>query len=122
MSSLVRPNHLDPPLFLGLPFNHIFLENATQLFVYPLVSVLYTAFGVPFTFDGTTYPAPPEDRKQISDWLVGPGEQLVRDGRIKPNPVNVLPGGLEGIPEGFQYMKAGKNSAEKLVFRLQEED
>ncbi|KAI0796242.1 GroES-like protein [Irpex lacteus] len=84
------------------------------------VSVLYTTFGVPFTFDGTTYPVPPEDRKQISHWLVGPGEQLVRDGRIKPNPVKVLPGGLEGIPEWFQYMKAGKNSAEKLVFRLQE--
>ena len=83
-------------------------------------SLLYTAFGVPFAFpNGASFPAMPEDQALIRDWLTGPGEQLLKEGRIKPNPVKVLPGGLEGIPAGFEYMKAGKNSAEKLVFKLE---
>ena len=79
-----------------------------------LVSLVYSVFGVSFTFAGTTYPADLEGRAQIRDWLAGPGGQLLKEGKIKPNPVKVLPGGLDGIPDGFEYMKAGKNSAEKL--------
>ncbi|KAI0089232.1 zinc-binding oxidoreductase ToxD [Irpex rosettiformis] len=84
------------------------------------MSLLYSAFGVAFGFaNGVSFPAAPEDRAFIRDWLAGPGIRLLNEGKIKPNPIKVLPGGLEGIPAGFEYMKAGKNSAEKLVFKLE---
>ncbi|TFY60927.1 hypothetical protein EVG20_g7241, partial [Dentipellis fragilis] len=30
-----------------------------------------------------------------------------REGRLKPNPVTVRPGGLSGIQAGLEFMKAG---------------
>jgi threonine dehydrogenase-like Zn-dependent dehydrogenase len=82
------------------------------------VSLLYSAHGVAFPFGGGEMSAAPEDRAQVKEWLEGPWLQLLRDGLIKPNPVKLMPGGLESIPEGFAYMKEGKNSAEKLVYKL----
>ncbi|KAA1476158.1 GroES-like protein [Dentipellis sp. KUC8613] len=43
-------------------------------------------------------------------WLV--------EGRLKPSPVVVRPGGLSGIQAGFEFMKAGKVSGVKLVYRV----
>ena len=43
---------------------------------------------------------------------------LVAAGKIRANPLKVWPGGLEAIPEGFQYMKEGKVSGEKIVYRF----
>ncbi|KAH9885808.1 GroES-like protein [Cubamyces lactineus] len=50
--------------------------------------------------------------KQLTRWL--------EKGLLKPNPVEVLPNGLKGIPEGLERMKAGKVSGKKLVARPQE--
>ncbi|RDX56942.1 GroES-like protein [Lentinus brumalis] len=41
-------------------------------------------------------------------------------GIIKPNRVEVLPGGLAGIPDGLARLEAGKVSATKLIARPQE--
>ena len=43
---------------------------------------------------------------------------LVSAGAIKPNPVKLWPGGLDAINDGLQYMREGKVSAEKIVYRL----
>lgn len=37
---------------------------------------------------------------------------------LKPNPITDMPGGLAGIPDGFELMKSGKVSASKLVYRI----
>lgn len=79
---------------------------------------MYTANGAAFTIAGHHIPASPFDRKQVADWLAGPWVPLVRDGLVKPNPVRSMPGGLEGVKEGLEYLKEGKNSAEKLVYRI----
>ncbi|KAI0324002.1 GroES-like protein [Cubamyces sp. BRFM 1775] len=50
--------------------------------------------------------------KQITGWL--------QKGILKPNPVEVLPNGLAGIPEGLERMKANKISGKKLVALPQE--
>jgi hypothetical protein len=42
-------------------------------------------------------------------------ERLLQDKKIQPHTVKVM-GGLEHVPEGFAYMKEGKNSAEKLIY------
>ncbi|TFK34172.1 GroES-like protein [Crucibulum laeve] len=48
----------------------------------------------------------------ISEWL--------KEGKFKPNPIRVRPGGLRGVPEGIQFMLDGKVSGTKLVYRVSE--
>ena len=43
---------------------------------------------------------------------------LVKDGAVKPLPIKLWEGGLQGVPDGLQYMREGKVSAEKLVYRV----
>lgn len=40
------------------------------------------------------------------------------EGKIKPNSPKVIPGGLDGVPKGFQEYRDGSISATKLVYRL----
>ncbi|KAI0675553.1 GroES-like protein [Trametes maxima] len=46
--------------------------------------------------------------------------KLLGDGSVKPNPTEVLPGGLEAVSGGLARLKAGAVSAKKLVIRPQE--
>ncbi|KAH8112680.1 GroES-like protein [Phellopilus nigrolimitatus] len=46
--------------------------------------------------------------------------QLLGDGSIQPNRVEVLPNGLAGIPDGLERLKENKVSGMKLVARPQE--
>jgi hypothetical protein len=36
--------------------------------------------------------------------------KLLAEGKLTPAPVRVWPNGLSGVPEGLEYMKAGKVS------------
>ncbi|KAF3107915.1 hypothetical protein TWF569_005517 [Orbilia oligospora] len=47
-------------------------------------------------------------------------EKLLREGRFKTHPVEVLAGGLNGIPEGLNRLKEQKVKASKLVARISE--
>lgn len=44
--------------------------------------------------------------------------RLLEQGKFKPHPVEVLPGGLEGIVAGIQALYEGKVSAKKLVVQV----
>ncbi|EIN10098.1 GroES-like protein, partial [Punctularia strigosozonata HHB-11173 SS5] len=46
--------------------------------------------------------------------------QLLADGSIKPNRIQVLPNGLRGIPEGLEQLREGKISGTKLIAHPQE--
>ncbi|TFK36704.1 chaperonin 10-like protein [Crucibulum laeve] len=48
----------------------------------------------------------------LTEWL--------REGIVKPNKVDILPGGLSGIIHGLERLENGQVSAEKLVARPQE--
>ncbi|KAI0635561.1 GroES-like protein [Trametes polyzona] len=50
--------------------------------------------------------------KRVSGWL--------ENGLIKPNAVEVLPGGLAAAPEGIERLKRNKVSGRKLIVRPQE--
>ncbi|KAA1476154.1 GroES-like protein [Dentipellis sp. KUC8613] len=50
--------------------------------------------------------------------LIANAADWFKEGRLKPNPVTVRPGGLSGIPAGLEFMKAGKVSGTKLVYRV----
>lgn len=67
-----------------------------------------------------TYEASPEDRAHMAQFLKKvPG--FVSAGLIKPNPVKLWEGGLNGINDGLNYMREGKNSGEKIVYRISED-
>ena len=44
--------------------------------------------------------------------------EMVRSGAVRPNPVKLWEGGLEAVNDGLQYMREGKTSAEKIVYRI----
>ncbi|GAB1523712.1 Zinc-binding oxidoreductase alcohol dehydrogenase [Rhizoctonia solani] len=80
-------------------------------------TLLYTALGRPFEWPKIQFPASPEDRAHMASWMPKL-EELAAKGQIKPNPVRLWPGGLEAVNEGFQYMREGKVSAEKIVYNI----
>lgn len=47
-------------------------------------------------------------------------ETMLRDGDIKPSKVELLPGGLSGLPEGFARLVAKKISGAKMVVRVED--
>lgn len=84
----------------------------------PTDTLLYWALGRAFSFGpDASHPVRPEDRAHMVHFLKKvPG--LVKAGQIKPLPIKFIEGGLAAIPEGFQYMREGKVSAEKIVYRI----
>ena len=44
--------------------------------------------------------------------------KLLQDGNIKSLPVKFWDGGLGAIADGLQYMREGKVSGEKIVYRV----
>lgn len=46
--------------------------------------------------------------------------RLLEDGRLKPHPYEVIPGGLDGVLTGLQKLRDGKASAVKYVYRIEE--
>lgn len=63
------------------------------------------------------FPVLPDDREQMARFLKKV-PQLVKDGVVKPPAIKLWEGGLEVIPDGLQYMREGKVSAEKIVYRV----
>ncbi|KAA1476180.1 GroES-like protein [Dentipellis sp. KUC8613] len=73
--------------------------------------------GVQVNFFGRAYPRDERDvqfglefYEQITSWL--------RDGRFRGNPYTVQHGGLAGVQNGLVFMKSGKVSGTKLVYRI----
>ncbi|RPD72428.1 GroES-like protein [Lentinus tigrinus ALCF2SS1-7] len=60
------------------------------------------------------------ENKKLGVELYARLEEWLRTGVVVPNRVEVLPGGLHGISEGLERMKANKGSGVKLVARPQE--
>ncbi|EJD44941.1 GroES-like protein [Auricularia subglabra TFB-10046 SS5] len=44
--------------------------------------------------------------------------QLLQSGKLIPNRIKVMPGGLKGVHEGLRLTQGGKVSGEKLVYRI----
>ncbi|KAI0748415.1 GroES-like protein [Daedaleopsis nitida] len=81
-------------------------------------TIIYSSLGRAYTYrTGQHAPAMPEDRAHMVKFL-RKLPKLVQDGKIKPLPIKLWEGGLDAIPDGLQYMKEGRVSAEKIVYRL----
>ncbi|KAI0732105.1 GroES-like protein [Fomitopsis betulina] len=80
-------------------------------------TLVYTALGRPFSMLGQDYPICPEDRAHMAGFL-SKVPALVREKKIRPNKTRLWEGGLQAVSDGLQYMREGKVSAEKIVYRL----
>ncbi|TFY63725.1 hypothetical protein EVJ58_g3092 [Rhodofomes roseus] len=80
-------------------------------------TLVYTVLGRPFSMLGQDFPVSAEDRAHAVAFLKKIPE-LVREKQIIPNKTKLWEGGLQAVPDGLQYMRDGKVSAEKIVYSL----
>ncbi|GAA5909272.1 hypothetical protein JCM6882_003785 [Rhodosporidiobolus microsporus] len=80
-------------------------------------TLVYTVLGVAFKM-GVDFPVMPEDKKQMEEWLSVHLPPLFESGKLRSNPLLRRQGGLEKVDEGLDFLKEGKNSAQKLVYSL----
>ncbi|KAF6828330.1 Zinc-type alcohol dehydrogenase-like protein C2E1P3.01-like protein 4 [Colletotrichum plurivorum] len=79
--------------------------------------LVWTAFLKDHRYGSFHWPAHEADHKLGAEFF----EKLprwVEVGKIKPNTPKVIPGGLDGVPKGFQEYRDGSISATKLVYKL----
>lgn len=79
----------------------------------------YTAFGETFTRAGRTYEAKDEDVKFAeSFWEIT--SQLLEEKKLRIANIKIDQGGsgLEGVIAGLEYLRQGKVSGAKLVYRI----
>ncbi|UNI25077.1 hypothetical protein JDV02_010782 [Purpureocillium takamizusanense] len=67
---------------------------------------------------GRKHPWMSEERaradRDFACWFYRYVERLLADGRLRPHPVEVLPGGLDGVLQGVKDLRDNKVSAKKL--------
>ncbi|KAI0672782.1 GroES-like protein [Trametes maxima] len=81
-------------------------------------TLLYTALGRAFSYGpNANYPVQPGDREHMVHFL-RKFPSLAKEGKIKPLPIKLWEGGLAAVPDGLQFMREGKVSAEKIVYRV----
>ncbi|KAL5513440.1 hypothetical protein ACEPAH_3839 [Sanghuangporus vaninii] len=44
--------------------------------------------------------------------------ETLANGTLKPGPIKIIPNGLAGVTEGLNYLKEGKASGEKVIYRI----
>ncbi|KIJ39290.1 hypothetical protein M422DRAFT_32775 [Sphaerobolus stellatus SS14] len=82
-----------------------------------IYTLLYTVLGREFSFRGKTFARSEEDKAHMVAFLPKLTE-LVRDGKIRSNKLKLWEGGLDAIGDGLAYMKAGKISGQKIVYKV----
>ncbi|GAA5877163.1 hypothetical protein JCM16303_006187 [Sporobolomyces ruberrimus] len=80
-------------------------------------TLVYTVLGKAFHW-WQDWPVMAEDKDMIAEWLENDMPKLMASGQLKSNPLLHRSGGLVEINAGMDFQKEGKNSAQKLVYRL----
>ncbi|TFY78323.1 hypothetical protein EWM64_g5688 [Hericium alpestre] len=89
------------------PTADVYMVLCSGLLGYPI-----DAFGMYLPRDERVYQFGLEFTKLVSEWL--------QEGRFRGNPHTLMPGGLNAIPGGLKFMKEGKVSGTKLVYKIAE--
>ncbi|OJT07052.1 Protein TOXD [Trametes pubescens] len=82
-----------------------------------IFTLVHTGLGLTIDMPGAHFPASPEDTAQMVAFAATI-PRLVEQGRLKPNPIRRLAGGLAAISEGLNLLEEGKVSGEKIVVVL----
>jgi NADPH:quinone reductase-like Zn-dependent oxidoreductase len=67
---------------------------------------------------------PPFEREgnaQVRDFAVkwyGTAQKLLEEGKLKPHPLRIMPGGLQGVLDGMDMLRKKQVSGQKLVYNL----
>jgi NADPH:quinone reductase-like Zn-dependent oxidoreductase len=78
--------------------------------------MILTAFGKSFSLLsplGPTFPVVPDDRDSLHRFYASLGQLC--DGALKPPPIAVLNGGLDGVLDGLESLRKGEAHGTKLV-------
>jgi len=81
---------------------------------------IYTIFGRDIELMGKTYKAKLEEKIFAEKFMKLLSDLLLPQGFVKPNQTTKLPGGFNGIEQGFQKMKNNQVKGEKLVYSINE--
>jgi hypothetical protein len=79
----------------------------------------YDISGEDYIFEGEKFKANP-DALAYAVAFFPVAERLWAEGKVKPHPQKLGPGGLGGVLEGLQILREGKYSGEKLVYSVGE--
>ena len=82
--------------------------------------MMYTIFGRAMHVFGQDHEAKPQDKAFAAKFYSLLSDVLLPQGQVKPNKATKIPGGLNGVEEGFKKMMDNKIAAEKLVYTLAE--
>ena len=106
----------DAHLATVLPFStNVLPVNITEHRI-----LVYTIFGMERVLFGKYFPASSRDKEFAGKFYKLLTDYLLPTGALKPNRVVKMPGGLNGIDDGFKRMMENKVAAEKLVYTLSE--
>ena len=82
--------------------------------------IVSTIFGREIHLFGQDYEAKPQDKEFAENFYRLLAEVFLPNGLLKPSKVTKMPGGLNGVEEGFKQMMENKVTGEKLVYTLAE--
>lgn len=108
----------DAHLVTVLPF----ITNVIPAHITEHRILVYTIFTIERLLFGQLFVVKPQDKAFAEMFYKLLSDLLLPTGRLKPNRVTKMPGGLNGVEEGFKRMMENKVSAEKLVYTIAETD
>jgi NADPH:quinone reductase-like Zn-dependent oxidoreductase len=82
--------------------------------------MMYTIYGREIDTFGQHYKAKLQDKEFAEKFYKQLSDVLLPNNLIKPNKVTKMPGGLNGVEDGFKRMMENKVAGEKLVYTLAE--
>ncbi len=80
--------------------------------------MMYTIFGREIDTFGQHYKGKPQDKEFAEKFFKLLSDVLLPNGLVKPNKALKMPGGLNGVENGFKQMMENKVAGEKLVYTL----
>ncbi|KAI8234625.1 Trans-enoyl reductase ccsC [Colletotrichum sp. SAR 10_96] len=98
--------------------------DISQMRIKPLIGAVWEGLGVEILYQGATLPMNPESRRFTAEFYNYMGfEASSGVVKVQPNPVRLMPGGLERIAsEGFALLTGAGDerpvSAEKIVYTI----
>ncbi|CAF1245750.1 unnamed protein product [Adineta ricciae] len=84
--------------------------------------LMYTIFGIERNLFGQFYAQRQQDKEFAEKFYKLVSTYFLPKGLLKPNRVTKIPGGLNGIKDGFKKMIDNQIAAEKLVYTIAETD
>ena len=93
------------------------IENFPRKDVTNALTIAYTAIGEAFTGWGREIPAVKADF-EFGVQFARLTTELLAEGKLKTHPIEVRPGGLDGILDGLRDLEENKVSGSKLVYQI----